>query len=192
VGATQSYGMFNVTARYPDMARARRAVEGLEEQGVEANDITLTGEAAARAQAQDTAQRDRVFLQHTTRTALQGIAFGGGIGLVVGLLLGVLTAVITGAPMQEGMAIVAFGAGGAIAGAGVGLLVSFLARQKQSQAWETSLAEVPGPVTVGVHTNNADAFQAAVIALEGTSPQELRRFDAYGNPMADAQDPSSP
>ncbi|MPZ89022.1 MAG: hypothetical protein GEU81_13325 [Nitriliruptorales bacterium] len=191
MGASEQYAAFNVTARYPDMVRARRAVEGLEEQGVEADDISLTGEAAAEAQTQDTPQRDRIFLKHTVRTALRGIMFGGGIGLVLGLLFGFATVVFTARPMPEGMAIVGFAAGGAVAGAGVGLLVSFLARQKQSQAWETSLADVSGPVTVGVHSDDAAMFETAVIAFEGTSPQRLHRFDARGQPLTDAQPPPS-
>lgn len=187
MSATPQYAAFNVTARYPDMPEARRAIEGLEEQGVEADDISLTGEAAAEAQVQDTPERDRIFLDRTARLGVRGIFFGGGMGLLLGLVFGFGTAVLAGGPMPEGMAILAFALGGMLAGAGVGLLVSFLANQKQSQAWETALSDVSGPVTVGVHTEDAAMFTTAATVLESTRPQELRQFDAYGNPLADAE-----
>lgn len=172
--------MFRVSARYATMDQAKRGVEVLEESGVEGNDIELRGEAARDAKTTgDTQQRDRAFLNQAGRTAVQGIVAGGLVGGVLGLIIG-----FVGFSDRMG-AVAAFAIGGLVAGAGLGLTVFFLATQKQSQAWETTLEDVDGPVTVGVRTIDADELETAAKALAGTQPERLERFDEEGNPMPD-------
>jgi len=72
-----------------------------------------------------------------------------------------------------------------VAGAGLGLTVFFLATQKQSQAWETTMEDVDGPVVVGVRTTDADELETATKALAGAQPDRLERFDEDGNRMPD-------
>lgn len=172
--------MFRVSAVYPTMEQARRGVEVLEESGVEGNDIELRGEAAREAKnTGDTEQRDRSFIRQAGNTAARGILTGGLVGAVLGLIVGFI-----GFSDRMG-ALGALAIGGLVAGAGLGLLVFSLAAQPQTQAWETTLEDVDGPVVVGVRTTNADELETARKALAGTQPQRLERFDEAGNRMPD-------
>ncbi len=176
--STQEYRSYNVTATYPDMQRARRGVEVLEEAGVEGNDIFLQGSAAREAATTgDTEQRDKSFMNRSARTVRQGVLYGALAALVASIVIGVIVF------RDNTPAIVALAAGGTFVGAGVGLLVSALAQQKQSSAWEVTLDDVAGPVAVGVHTHDLTAFEKATTALAGTEPQRLQRFDGEGNAL---------
>ena len=102
---------------------------------------------------------------------------------MVGALLGLIIGFVGFS--DQGGAIGAFAVGGLVAGAGLGPTVFFLATQKQSQAWETTMEDVDGPVVVGVRTTDADELETATKALAGTQPDRLERFDEDGNRMPD-------
>jgi len=176
---------FNVTAVYPDMQAARRGVEALEEQGVDADDISLLGRPAADAEAPyDTAEHDAAVLEMTKKTALGGISAGGGLGALGGFLAGIAVFGIPGAGPVVGGGILALVAGGAVAGAGTGLTVASLAKIKQSQEWEATFTHVTeGAVIVAAHTDEEASYHKAASALEGSGATELRRFDAEGQPL---------
>jgi len=174
----EDYRALNVTAVYPDMEHARKGVEALEVAGVDADDINLGGRAAERAATPgSTTQRDGAEMGRAGRVALGGI----GIGALVGALLGLVAGYLALDGNWQG--ILAMVVGFAAAGAGVGLQVSFMSRQKQSQSWEETFDDTPGEVVVEVHTDDRDTFDKAVEALGKADGAHLRTFDAQGNDL---------
>lgn len=179
--STQDHRAYHVTAVYPDMERARLGVEALEERGIEGNDIFLQGAAAREASTTyDTAQRDEAVVARGGESVVRGLLIGGTIGALVGLVAGLLGF------GDSGQALLAAVIGGAVFGAFLGVPVTFYARTRQSPAWEATLDDAEGQVTVGVRTDDPSAFHTAADALAETSPQRLRRFDGEGNELPSA------
>jgi hypothetical protein len=179
---TDGHRAYNVTAEYPDMQRARAGVEVLEERGIEATAISLTGGAARQAAANaDTAQRDRAWLSFTGQAAKRGVL----IGLVAGAILGAIVGIVT---TGETAGTLAATLGLAAAGAGLGAFAGVLSRQKVSGAFEDTFDDSGGAVVVGVHTDDQAAYEKAAEALAGTGPEHIRRFDARGDALPDAGD----
>lgn len=176
----------NVTACFPDMDAARRAVEALEHAGVAASAISLLGPQAERAaQVTDTAGADERIMDESLRATVGGAAAGTGVGGAVGFLAGAAAFGIPGVGPAVGAGIWASTLAGAAAGGGVGFTAGAMAKLKQSRAWELTLQQVgDGHVVVGVHTDDPQEFADAVDALRGRAPRSLHRFDADGNEVA--------
>lgn len=177
---------YNVTACFPDMDAARRAVEALEHAGVPGSDISLLGPQAEQAtEATDTKEADQRIVDEAMRATIGGAAAGTGIGGAVGFLAGAAAFGIPGVGPAVGTGIWAATLGGAAAGGGVGFTAGAMAKMKQSEAWELTLQEVgEGYVVVGAHTDDTSEFNDAVDALRRSDPRKLHRFDAEGNEVA--------
>lgn len=173
----------NVTACFPDMEGARRAIEALEHAGVPGSQISLLGPRAEEAaDVADTKQVDERIIDEALRATVGGAAGGAGIGGAVGFLAGAAVFGIPGVGPAVGAGIWAATLGGAAAGGGVGFTAGAMARMKQSQAWELTLQEVSeGFVVVGAHTDDRKTFSDAVAALRASDPHTLHRFDAEGH-----------
>jgi hypothetical protein len=177
MSSTPEYRTYNVTAVYPDMQSARLGVEALEERGIEAGDIFLSGSAARQASRDaDTAQRDRASGSLIGRSATRGV--------LVGLVLGAVLGVVVGLGLTDDVGgVLASGAGFAAMGAGLGFFVGLLSRGKISGPYEETFDDASGSVVVGVHTHDESAYEKAGKALSGTHPELLRRFDGDGNDL---------
>jgi hypothetical protein len=184
----KAFSTYNVTGCYPDMERARDAVETLERAGVAASSISLLGPGAEEAVEQpDTAQRDERMLDKGMKATLGGAAAGSGIGGALGFLAGAAAFGIPGVGPAIGAGVWAATIGGAAAGGGVGFTAGAMTQLKQSEAWELTLQDVQaGRVVVGVHTDDEDEHDKAAEALRGTDPQSFNRFDADGRRINDA------
>jgi hypothetical protein len=180
-----SFAAYNVTAAYPDMEAAREGVEALERSGVTGSRISLLGrQAEEAAEVRDTAPRDQRTIEEGMKSTIGGAAAGTGVGAALGFVAGAAAFGIPGVGPAVGAGIWAAVLGGAAAGGGVGFTAGAMARMKQSEAWELTLEDVRnGRVIVGAHTDDKEEFDRAVEALEGTSPQTMRQFDADGNPV---------
>lgn len=180
-----SWGQYNVTAAYHDMAGARKGVEALERHGVEVDDISLLGRAAEEAVAPETrGERDDKFMDQTRNVGVGGGLAGAGAGGTLGFLAGIAAFGIPGVGPVVGGGILAMVAGGAVAGAGVGITAAAMTRMKQSEAWEATYASVEaGEVVVAMHTANEAEFERAYKVLEGSGTDELHAFDAEGTPL---------
>jgi hypothetical protein len=178
MSSTQQHRTYNVTATFPDMDRARQGVEALEEHGVDATSIFLGGRAARDAAVErDTAERDEAMLQHTGRGARRGLVVGILVGALIGLAIGLLF--WDGRAWVLGTAVLGF----ALACGGLGAYIGLLSRGKVSGPYEETFADVEGPVVVGVHTEDEQAFETASETLAGAGPEELKRFDGQGNAL---------
>jgi hypothetical protein len=177
VSRAPEHRSYNVTAVYPDMERARRGTEALEEHGIEAGDIFLSGGAAKEAHAgADTAQRDRASLTFFERSA--------AAGWLVGLVLGAILGLIVGLTVTDDLGgVLASVAGFGIMGAFLGFFVGLISRGKISGPFEETFDDVSGDVVVGVHTHDREAYESAVSALARTDPEKLSRFDGQGNEL---------
>lgn len=178
MSSTQNHRTYNVTATYPDMERARRGVQVLEDHNVEATAIFLAGRAARAASTQeDTAQRDRAWLSYSWKTGRSGILRGLLLGALAGLVIALIA--VGGNPVAIGATML----GCAAAGAGLGFFEALLSGQKVSGAFEETFADVEGEVVVGVHTDDRSMFDTAAAALAETDPQQVERFDGSGKAL---------
>jgi hypothetical protein len=177
-----SFSAYNVTGCYPDMEGARAGVEALEEAGVAGSRISLLGQAAEEAaEVSDTRQRDEQTIREGMKSTIGGAAAGTGVGAAVGFIAGAVAFGIPGIGPAVAAGIWATTLGGAVAGGGVGFTAGAMARMKQSEAWELTLADVrEGRVIVGAHTDDPEEFARASEALEQTGPDTLRFFDRGG------------
>lgn len=135
-----------IHATFKSMEKAREAIESLEDGGVPAEAITLTGGVDEEGGGYDS---ERHLFSDLTKAALVGGAIGAVVGGVLGALLtipfpeiGLLLAAVLGA-------IFGAGAGGAIGG--------LSATRYNSRAWTDTYEAVPeGRVTVEVaHADGA-------------------------------------
>lgn len=150
-------------AAYPNMERARRAIDALERAGVDGGHIALAGDTAEEAATDtDTRVPDERVTRRVGKRAIIGALAGAVVGTVVGLLLGVALSggALWGAVM-----------GGFLVGGTVGGILGGVSSLDMSEAWE--LTQHPargGPVHVSVHSEDPDELARAEEALLGESP----------------------
>lgn len=176
----------NITACFPDLLNARRAMDSLERAGINGSRISLLGPAAeAAAGKADTKQADEELGEEALWATVGGAATGAGVGGAVGLLAGAASFAIPGVGPAVGAGIWAATLGGAAAGTGVGFTAGAMANLQQSEAWELTLQEVgEGHVVVGVHTDDPGEYERAVRALQRANPRTVHRFDEQGDEVA--------
>lgn len=179
----QTRGPFDVRASYADMDAARRGLEVLENSGIDAADISLSGPAAAEADtARSTVDKDVAVMDKGFKVSVAGAVVGTIVGAVVGIVLGAIT---FGSLASAGALTMAVGF--AVAGGGVGLIVNALRTMRQGEAWETTLEEHgSGTHVVSAHVQSEDAVRTARDALAGTSPTEISCVDRDGKPLTPA------
>lgn len=154
---------FAVVARFPDMAAARRAIESLQNAGIEAGRIALTGDSADAARASAALRSSSTDLPIFWRALLKGFWWGVW-GALAGALIGVFVwwADIPAPGFGESLALqVATWAmylhvAAAICGlyAGIGGM---------GDAWELSFQRTAGPVDIGVRVPARDIDRVARI-----------------------------
>jgi hypothetical protein len=152
-------------AAYPNMERARRAIDALERAGVDGGQIALAGDTAQEAATDtDTRVPDEKVTRRVGKRAVVGALAGAVVGTVVGLLLG---AALSGG----GGALWAAAMGGFLVGGTVGGILGGVSSLDMSEAWElTQHPARSGPVHVSVHSDDPDELARAKEALLGESP----------------------
>ncbi len=184
--ASNSLAPFNVVATYPDMSRARRAIDALQFGGVEAGKISLLGEGARQAEQQanqrkNTTDRDAPVAQRLIGRALFWGAAGAIVGAALGLVLGALG--VNFAPAVDNFLVQTLA--WALFGAIVGSLWGGFSGISQGDAWELTYAsdggDVDGQILVAVHSDNENDIQRAEKIMREKDAVTIGQFDADGN-----------
>jgi len=163
-------------AHYRDMASARRAIDALQNRGIDSGDIDLIGPAAARAASHldndvVSASLDGGIALHLVLRAVPwgvaGAVLGGCFGLVIAATVG------TG-PLGTnfGAQVLTYGAGGLI----VGALVAAMTAISQGEAWELTFE--PGPdrneaVDLVVHASDPAVVERAAHILRHKNAESV-------------------
>src|SRR5438132_9164487 len=173
----------NVVATFPDMEAARHAIETLERQGVDGEDISLLGRTVDAAAAErDTRERDAHLVGDVTDKALKG----GAVGTVAGAIAGTVAFVIPGIGPGIGAGIWAATLGGAVAGGAAGGMVGGVVATNQTEDWELTYDEVAsGRVLVATHADDEAQADRQAAALEGSAAPKVERFDQRGKRIGD-------
>lgn len=173
-------GAYNAVAEFPDMARARQAMDALQRAGIEASKVSIEGRAVERAASHThTSDRDARVAEHVgSRTglgALIGLAVGAAVGLIAGtLVLDLSTGGIVAATISTAVA------GGAVGGVLGGVTSADLAEE-----WElTHDPDAPGPVLVVVHSDDPEEINHAAGVLRDKGPVHIERLDSEGHRLA--------
>lgn len=169
----------NVVATFPDMEKARSAVEALGRAGIEAEDISLLGRAVDEARSNpDTRLRD---LEASTEIAKRA-GVGAAAGTALGALAGVAAFVIPGVGPVVGTGILGAALAGSMAGGGVGGMVGGVAGLSLEDDWDLTFQDSirAGRVLVAVHATDKSDVEKAAEVLEGEGADELDWLDAEG------------
>ncbi len=180
---TESLGRFNVVASYPDMKRARTAIDALEFSGVDSGKISLLGEGAREAEREANTRKNTTDRDAPMAKRLIGRAmFWGVVGAAIGALFGlILAAVGVNFASAGGQA-----AAWALLGSIVGSLWGAFSGVSQGEAWELTYAaddgEVNGQILVTVHSDDQKEIDRAEKILRDKEALTIGQFDADGNP----------
>jgi hypothetical protein len=143
-----------VIGHFHDMASARRAIDALQNRGIDPIDIELVGEgaerAAQRAEAEVTAPQDAGVARRIVLRAIPAALLGAAIGVVIGA---VVAATVGGSSTGSyiGAQILTFSTGGFLLGA----LVAAYSGISQGEAWNLTFEPDQGK-DVGVAIRNDD------------------------------------
>jgi hypothetical protein len=163
-------------AQYPDMASARRAIDALQNRGIEARDIELCGMSADEASAMIagstvTAQPDRGMIVRIVLRVVQWAVVGGAVGSLFGALLAA-TIGVGPALTNFGAQILTYGTGGMI----VGGLLAGVSAISQGEAWELTFEEGgghPAAVDVVVHDPDPAVVERAARILRNKDAERV-------------------
>jgi outer membrane lipoprotein SlyB len=172
----------NVVATFPDMTRAREAMDELGRAGIEADDVSLIGaEVEAAAADPDTRMRD---MEVTTEVGKKAI-LGGAAGSALGALAGAAAFAIPGVGPAIGTGIWAAAAAGAMAGGAVGGMVGGVSSIDLNENWELTFQDAirGGMAVVAVHAHDEDEARKAEKQLAEANPDKIEHLDADGNPL---------
>ncbi len=170
---------YNVVATFDDMETARGAIQDLGQAGIEAENISLLGQAADQArQDPDTRLRDLEATGDIAKRAGGGAAAGGALGA----LAGAAAFAIPGVGPVVGMGMLAAAAAGAIGGGAVGGMVGGVSGLSLEDDWDLTFQESirAGRVLVAVHAEERGDVEKAAKALEEAGAQQLEWIDAEG------------
>lgn len=164
------HGFPDLLVMHHDAASARRCIERLSRAGVDGGAIELLGrvEVVTAGRAGDR-QIDRGSSLALGGRVLRGLLWGLPPGALFGL---VLLSVMS----RPGTAVVLAGlGGGAVFGAGVGVLTALLTVPSMATSWERTFAPlVPGGVALGIRVRDARTRDRAERVL-ARDPVEVRR-----------------
>lgn len=141
-----------VRGTFTDMAGARRGIDALQFGGIEANDITLSGEGAAQAEQlasrTHTGASDAPIIWRVVWRGFWWSIAGGVLGAAIGAILGLSGLSLPGTSNSMVLQIVSWAmfmhVGGAILGVYAGVTTG--------SAWELTFQPVEGAVTVAVRS----------------------------------------
>ena len=170
----------NVVATFADMETAGDAVQELGQAGVDAENISLLGQAVDQArQNPDTRLRDMEATGDVAKRAGGGVAAGGALGA----LAGAAAFAIPGVGPVVGMGMLAAAAAGAIGGGAVGGMVGGVSGLSLEDDWDLTFQESirAGRVLVAVHAEDRADVEKAAKVLEKAGSQELEWIDAEGH-----------
>jgi hypothetical protein len=163
-----------LAAHFPDVGRARLAIEGLQSSGVDGEDIRWLSPFPQELR-RPTGTADRRITRYLVRRVLVGALVGATGGGVVGMIVGVVLVAATTATSVVGE-IVALAVVGIVFGAQLGAYVGFERAGTLSDAWGTTFDELEAGATwIGVRTKEDDEDRARH-ALERERPIEVRRL----------------
>lgn len=175
---------YNVIADFADGAGAREAIMDLERKGVEAGRISLLGVdqgRSGRAQGDEMHRKDMAATGRVGSRAAMGAAIGAVIGAVIGFGIALAFTDIDGGEL------VLAALGGALVGSTLGGLWGGFANVPVSgeaveETYDTDTTG--GPTQLVVRTDDADEFDRAMKALEGSGATKLSRIDRDGKRVA--------
>jgi len=169
----------NVVATFADMEAAREAVQSLGQAGIDAENISLLGQAVDEArQDPDTRLRDLEATGDIAKRAGGGAAAGGALGA----LAGVAAFAIPGVGPVVGMGLLAAAAAGAIGGGAVGGMVGGVSGLSLEDDWDLTFQDHirAGRVLVAVHAEERDDAERAAEVLEKGGAQQVEWLDSEG------------
>jgi hypothetical protein len=163
-----------LAARFASMEDARRAIQELENAGIDGDDIELVGAGTEPARRpKSPTMEDRRAGRYVAPRVAVGTVAGGVVGALVGAAAGF--GLWLAFSMSAGV-ILAGAFAGVLIGSVVGTYIRFERTVGFSQSWSlTFAADVgAGPLWVTVHVSASDSVDRARRVLEGTHPLELR------------------
>jgi hypothetical protein len=177
-----TFAPHNVLAAFPDMQRAREAIDALERAGIEAAKISLLGPAAEEAAENlDTRERDAGMAGRVGSRATMGAVAGGATGGLAGFLAGLAAFAIPGVGPVLGAGVWAATIGGAVAGGSVGGVIGGYSAVDMSEAYELTYDSVrAGRVVVGVHSEDPAHVEKGEEVLRKLDPVRVDHFEANG------------
>ena len=172
----------NVVATFPDMDRARVAMDALGRAGIEGEDISLLGRAVEEAKSDpDTRLRDLDATADIAKRAGAGAAAGGTLGA----LAGAAAFVIPGVGPVIGIGMLAAALSGTAAGAAVGGMVGGVAGFSLDDSWDLTFQESvrEGRVLLAVHAADKDDVDKAAEVLRKHDADRLEFVDGEGRKL---------
>ena len=169
----------NVVATFADMETAREAVQDLGQAGVDAENMSLLGQAIDEArQDPDTRLRDLEATGDIAKRTGTGIAAGGALGA----LAGAAAFAIPGVGPVVGMGMLAAAAAGSIGGGAVGGMVGGVSGLSLEDDWDLTFQESirAGRVLVAIHAEDKDDVEKAAKVLEKAGAEQLEWVDSEG------------
>jgi hypothetical protein len=160
-----------VLAQYPDLEAARHAIQQLEQQGVDGDDIALVGSSARALERGATRERsDSRILSHSGLAIVAGVIMGGLVGAVLGAItIGVILLLWSGLDARGwvyGLMVAWFTAGGALLGAFGGVSRSIGFSESMAITYED---EPPSPPWLAVYGPR----EKLLPIVEATDPIEI-------------------
>jgi hypothetical protein len=172
----QTLAEYNVIAAFDDEDRARDAVAGLHELGIDATNISYLGADASARRGVDAASVEEVPEKVGKRVAGAGIA-GGAAGGAAGFLAGLVTVGIPGAGPLIGAGAWAATAYGAAAGSTVGGVAGGITKMFDLH-YKDHVAG--GGALVGVHSGDKREVAQAGQILTDHEPSRIDHIDREG------------
>jgi uncharacterized protein YcfJ len=159
-------------ALFRDAHDARRAIEHLSRQGIEAGRIELDPDRDPERERSEPRRAQRVTDAGTTRRLGRRLGQGAGIGALVGAVVGaVVLGWVAGATVP---ALLVGALGGGFAGAGLGALTGLQATPTMSRAWESSFSPDTADQPVVRVEHAPDAGDRIRRTLESAGAVEVR------------------
>jgi hypothetical protein len=167
-------GLADLVVVHDDGRAARRTIERLSRAGVDGGSIVLLGPVEARAPGRHGDRQTDLG----TSLALGGrVLRGGALGALPGGLFGLLVFGVAVGD-QPWPAILAGVGGGALLGAGIGVLVGLLAAPTMASSWERTFSPLlPGGIAVGVSVTSRRTQRRARRALRSSSGAVVQEID---------------
>lgn len=175
--------LHNLSATFPSRSEADRALRRLRGEGV---DVSVSGadEAAAlRSEMRDEVEATVIgpgnvgpFTKGMSRGLARWVPVATAVGAALGLLIGLLPW-----PFHRGLTITVAVICGAVAGATTGFVAGGSVRPRTEGEGRQFAAE--RGVTIGVHTDDEDAFERARNILTQLGAERVDRVTPEGMPM---------
>jgi hypothetical protein len=159
-------------ARYRSPREARRAIEALEDHGVDGNDIELVGESAVLAErAVERRSADRRVLRHTVPRIAAGIVVGAVAGALFGFVAVSAALVLWPGDVEQEGWVLALPV--ALCSVVTGILGAFFVVERRtgfSESWPLTLETAMNqPVWLAVYGDHEDAGDV----IDDTEPLEV-------------------